>query len=265
MKILHNILIAGMVTSVALASDTSKSKTGGALDGFFIGIEGSAMRNLAEYTQITESSNKRISILPGGTFLNKDWSGMAELKLGYYINDNNRIYAAYIYDSFTQAFKTSSSAYFNASVGNVNKTFNTGRFANHKVIIGYDYLYNIIDNNNFVVGAFLGYGLGIGNVNVSTINIKITSRFIPSEPSHFRALTHSILGGINIGYLYNMNFIKTYFGSLEFGLKVQYMKTLKSSKTIIVGRGQNGTYRDTIKGYGEVSSTGFYLGYSYKF
>lgn len=261
-RFLKCIFITVAMANVALAYNASQSKNDTSGSGFFIGIEGTAARNLSSYTQTTTSSSD-IKELPGGTFLTKDWSGSVGLKLGYYINNNNRLYLSYFYDALSQSFKASSRYYYNKDIGNIDKEINAGEYATHRAILGYDYLYNIYGNSNFIVGGYLGYGANIGKVNVSTFNGKKGP--LISAPDHFTSLTNSIIAGINIGYLYSLSFTNGYFGDLEVGVKWEYLKTLKASKKILVGVGVKGTYQDTLEGFGENSSTGFYLGYSYKF
>lgn len=262
MKILHNILIVGAMVNVVLASQISMVG-GGSNNAFFMGIEGSAMRNISQIHQTLKSHYDELS--RDETLINKDWSGGAGIKLGYYLN-NHRFYIGYIYNAYSQAFKTTDGKQLNPFKFAIYKTINTKEAVTHKLLLGYDYVYNIANNNNFVVGLYVGYGANLGKVDASTANIgKNINQVLVSDPSNFTALTHFVLGGINLGYLYNLKFTNKYFGDIETGVRIEYLKTIESSKRILVGVGVNGSYYDTIKGYGELFSTGFYLGYSYKF
>lgn len=252
MKILHSVLIVGTITSFALANNVSQANNG---SGVFVGIEGGAMGNVTQFKSVTTSGAGEQK----GTFRDKDdWTGNVGLKLGYYINNSNRIYLGYTYDSMLQVNGT----FVQNTLGNTFTNSVDAKFQAHKIVIGYDYIYNIIDNHNFTIGAYLGYGASVGKFNVSSV-AKAGKNML--DPNHFTALYNSILGGINIGYIYNLNFNNSYFGDIEAGVRLEYLSSFPTSKTISVKTGGNKTFPSNQKGSMGVFSGGFYLGYSYKF
>ena len=252
MKILHSILVIGTLVGVMQANEIATSDK----SGVFIGVDGGAMGNMVIFNGKTKSTT--LGTEPKDKFKYRDWYGNAGLKLGYYINGNNRIYLSYNYGATLQA----KGHLVFPSAGNVFTNYVNARFQSHKITLGYDHIFNVVDNKNVIFGGYLGYVANVGKFHVGSVNSSNLPLSI--TPDRFKATYSSLLVGLNLGYMYNLNVAGEYYGDIEVGAKIEYLGSFASTKTIMVTTGGT-TFPSKQKGSMGVLGGGFYVGYSYRF
>ena len=250
MKILHSILVIGTLVGVMQANEIATSDK----SGVFIGVDGGAMGNMVLFKSVTTSGAGEQK----GKFKDRDWYGNVGLKLGYYINGNNRIYLSYNYGATLQA----KGSFVQRTLGNEFTNYVNARFQSHKITLGYDHIFNVVDNKNVIFGGYLGYGANVGKFHVGSTRSGGAANTL--TPDRFNATYGSLLVGLNLGYMYNLNVAGEYYGDIEVGAKIEYLGSFASTKTIMVQTaGRN--FPSKQKGSMGVLGGGFYVGYSYRF
>lgn len=269
MKILSSVLMVSVLAASALAdvdvssqaeqkakdSSSARTQSSGDGSGVFVGLEGSAMRSWASFNTTTTS----LAGEQKGSFKDGDWNGSLGLKVGYYFDKSQRIYFNYQYAAYTQmAGSFVQNTQLNSFTNGVDATFTS-----HRVSVGYDYIYNLADEHNLVFGAYAGYGANVGKFFVTSETPGGGSMTL--DPRRFTSLYHSLFAGVNVGYLYNLKIDGSYFGDIEVGMRLEYLASMPSSKTINVITNGNKEFPSTQKGSLSAFNSGLYVGYSYKF